>query len=178
MYKNSVVIYSLLRDIELDEEAAATILEFIKKAAARAERAAHSREDLEVLAFNVIRLFNAIEHIFGLIAKDMDESVPGGTESHKDLLRQMATALPGKRPAVVDMDTIQALDDLRALRHALIHSYRDSVEWDKMAATIKAVPEGLKRLRRDLHAFRTALLTIAQSIDAQEQGREIPESSL
>ncbi len=66
--------------------------------------------------------YNGVENIFLSVAKGLDQSVPSGSQSHRDLLLQMIRATTN-RTAVVSKETANMLADYLGFRHFFRHSF-------------------------------------------------------
>ncbi len=78
--------------------------------------------DIAIYAFAAIlhSFYTGIEGIFTRIAKKIDESVPGGNDSHARLLERM-TKTTNRRPAVLSEDLAKNLKSYKisaTVRHA------------------------------------------------------------
>jgi len=85
-------------------------LDKIKEHTLRRWRKASKDEDyLGSVGFDLQSFYQGVERVFQTIAKSIDRSVPAGEKWHKTLLEQMADEVPGIRPAVISMQTREAL---------------------------------------------------------------------
>src|SRR5262249_26102388 len=75
------------------------------------------RNTIIVVAVNIHGWYTALEAALERTARLLDETVPSGPGWHADLVSQLASAVPGLRPAVVDPDLEIALAELRKFRH-------------------------------------------------------------
>lgn len=80
------------------------------------------------LALTIHNFYNCVENIFISIARQFGNEVNGNTW-HTDLLKTMKFERTNLRPAVIDENIYIFLDQLRAFRHVVRHSY--SFELDK-----------------------------------------------
>lgn len=78
---------------------------------------AESQDDLIVVAFRLHALYSALENIFSNIAKAFENTLDDSAGWHTELLRRMRLDLRPVRPAVIDAETYEALDELRGFRH-------------------------------------------------------------
>ncbi|MBI5305112.1 MAG: hypothetical protein HY868_23475 [Chloroflexi bacterium] len=65
--------------------------------------------------------YNGVENIFLIVAKQVDQNVPTGNQSHRDLLVQMTKPNP-RRGAVIPPETAKRLGDYMGFRHFYRHS--------------------------------------------------------
>jgi len=89
----------------------------------RWQKAAKDEDYLGSVGFDLQSFYQGLERVFEIIAKSIDRSLPTGEKWHKMLLDQMADEVVGIRPAVISMETKQALDDFRMFRHLAHNIY-------------------------------------------------------
>lgn len=77
--------------------------------------------------------YTGLEKLFLQIARRLGEATPAGEESHKQLLEQMARPADGLRPAIIQMDTLEALDEIRRFRHLVRNIYVMNLDPVRMA---------------------------------------------
>jgi hypothetical protein len=82
-----------------------------------------SRSDLLVLGVNLHAYYTALKTLLERVARLVDEDVPSAATWHRDLLLQMRIDLPGLRPAVIPLQTLPDLDELRKFRHFFRNAY-------------------------------------------------------
>lgn len=78
---------------------------------------------LNVLAYHLHNLYNAFENIFENIAAHFENSIDDRGRWHAQLLERMHLNVMPLRPAVIDDDAYEALDELRRFRHLFRHAY-------------------------------------------------------
>lgn len=100
----------LERSIQNDLKAIAEIYEAIGTPSITA---ATSETDLIVLAYRLHNLYNAFENIFQQIAIIFENSLDDPAHWHAQLLHRMQLDLMPMRPAVIDADAYEKLDELR-----------------------------------------------------------------
>lgn len=119
------------------------------------ERVRLHRPDLvEVTAVASVlhSFYNGLENIFLSIAKGIDQSVPEGSQWHRDLLTQMKEATP-RRPAVLTAETAARLADYMGFRHYYRHSYSFQLEWDELEKLATPLTDTWPRVREELQGF-------------------------
>jgi uncharacterized protein YutE (UPF0331/DUF86 family) len=80
------------------------------------------QEALIVVAYRLHSLFTAFENIFSSIAKAFENQV--FQESwHREVLQRMRLDLTPLRPAVIDAEVYEKLDELRRFRHLFLTNY-------------------------------------------------------
>lgn len=92
-------------------------------------RGGETEAGLAAVAMYLHNFYNGIEKIFDRIARSVDESVPSGPSSHRDLLDQMGVAVAGLRQAVLADDTRERLRSYLEFRHRVRHMYFFDLEW-------------------------------------------------
>lgn len=119
---------------------------------ARAERN-HDDLYLDAVALNLHGFYSGIERIFEKIASEIDKSVPGGANWHRELLDQMVLEINGIRPAVLSTETKEKLEDYRGLRHVVRNVYTFRLNPEKLAILVKNLPDVMSKLELELTGF-------------------------
>jgi hypothetical protein len=104
--------------------------------------------------------YTATERIFRLIALRVDEDLPEGADWHVQLLRRMATTIESIRPAVLDTDTEQTLDEYLRFRHLFRNIYGFDLEWERCRELLIDLPPVFARLESDIQRFDEFLRTL------------------
>ena len=107
----------------------------------RWEKTLRDEDYLGSVAFDLQGFYQGVERVFEIIAKSIDRSVADGEKWHKKLLEQMTNEIPGIRPAVISMETREALDHFRMFRHLAHNIY----SFNLVPGRIKGLMEGLSR---------------------------------
>lgn len=125
---------------------------------------AADRGDLDYLdgvALNLHAFYTGVEHVLEAVAREVDGSVPGGPEWHRDLLLQLSGDIAGVRPAVLSETTRRCLDAYRGFRHVVRNVYGNNLDPDRvrqlagdLPACYDAVSADLDRLAAFLDALR------------------------
>ncbi|MBI3763907.1 MAG: antitoxin [Chloroflexi bacterium] len=115
------------------------------------------------VAFNLHSLYTGLERIFELIALELDGGALGGESWHAELLRQMTLDLPDARPAVLERDTANRLDEYRKFRHRVRNIYATQIDPSRMESLVKKLPEIWQLVRQELEAFSAFLEQIARA---------------
>ena len=61
---------------------------------------------LDSVALNLHGFYAGLERLFELTSRHVDGGVPAGPGWHEELIKQMASDLPGMRPAVLGADSM------------------------------------------------------------------------
>jgi uncharacterized protein YutE (UPF0331/DUF86 family) len=90
------------------------------------------------------------------ILEMLGEERPVGGNWHGDLIKRVASALPGKRPAILDARLAAAADETRRFRHRAVHNY-DTFRVREARRTIKAAELLAKELPAAILAFKQTI---------------------
>ena len=90
---------------------------------------------------------------FEVIAAIVDGAIPQGANWHQVLLQQMASEIPGVRPAVISEKLRDSLDEYRGFRHVVRHVYTFSFDRFKVQELVEEAPAVFAQLRVELIAF-------------------------
>jgi uncharacterized protein YutE (UPF0331/DUF86 family) len=91
----------------------------------------------------------------------MDRHIPVGGTSHRDLLEQMTKPFPQTRPAVIQSQTAQLLDEYRGFRHVVRHTYGFKYEWSRMKLLLDNADKVIAAFVADIETFITLLRMMA-----------------
>lgn len=105
------------------------------------------------LALNLHGFYTGVERCFEEIARQLDETVPSGTDWHRRLLRQMSAELPNLRPPVIQVATRQAIDEYRSFRHVVRNVYTFDLQPHRVAALTETLAECFATFKQDIAAF-------------------------
>jgi len=131
-----------------------TELDKIREHALRRWKKTFSDEDyIGSVAFDLQSFYRGVERAFETIAKSLDKSVPAGEKWHKMLLEQMANEVSGIRPAVISMETRQALDNFRMFRHLAHNIYTFNLNPRRIKSLVENLPGAVDLVCQDLSLF-------------------------
>lgn len=108
---------------------------------------------LNSVAFGLQSFYSGIERALELVAVEMDGGTLGGDSWHAELLRQMATDVPGVRPPVLERTGADWLDEYRKFRHRARNIYATNLVPDRVEPLVTGLTEGWPQVRNDLLAF-------------------------
>jgi hypothetical protein len=108
---------------------------------------------IDSVALNLHGFYAGVERLLELIAVQVDEGPPGGEGWHRQLLDQMAQAVPEVRPAVLQLNTAMALDEYRKFRHLVRNVYTSRLIPARMQPLVDALPSVWLQLNQQLLAF-------------------------
>lgn len=145
------VLSSRLRDevASLDSSAEAIGRHWRRFKSVRSDQDAY----LNSVAFGLQSFYSGIERALELVAEELDGGTLGGESWHAELLRQMATDVPGIRPAVLQRTGADWLDEYRKFRHWARNIYATNLVPDRVEPLVTGLTEGWPRVRNDLVAF-------------------------
>ncbi len=95
-------------------------------------------EELIVVGFRLHNLYNAFENIFKSIATTLDGDRGG---DNAQLLQRMRLDLSPVRPAVLDDETYDRLDELRRFRHVYRSAYGLRLDGPRLALVLAKAQE-------------------------------------
>jgi hypothetical protein len=110
-------------------------------------------EQLEACAFQLARLYNAVEQLGLRIAKAFENNIDDERGWHVELLRRLALEIPGVRPAPFGASILPALQDLRGFRHVVRHAYDLELRKEKVLPVVEAAERVAAELPGLCHAF-------------------------
>ncbi|NJP11761.1 MAG: hypothetical protein HC866_21705 [Leptolyngbyaceae cyanobacterium RU_5_1] len=118
----------------------------------------------QAAALSLQNFYMGVERIFEEIAKQIDQSVPTGANSHRELLEQMALEISSLRPPVIQADTLKSLNEYRGFRHVVIHRYGFELYPERIRELVEALPNSYVLLSRDTENFCQFLLELERSL--------------
>jgi hypothetical protein len=114
--------------------------------------------DRTALSSVVQSFYQGVESIFQLIAKRVDEDMPGSADWHRQLLRQMATSTD-KRPAVITPVLLDRMESFLGFRHLARHTYPFLLNWSRMRHLVEELGPVFALFRQDVENFITVMST-------------------
>jgi len=105
-------------------------------------------DTLIVIGYQLHNLYNAFENIFQNIAAVFENSVDDVSQWHAQLLERMRLDMMPLRPAVIDNEAYDALDELRRFRHLFRHAY-----------SLKLDPARLQLVTQKAHSLKATYRT-------------------
>ena len=112
--------------------------------------------ELTAIASVLHSFYNGLENIFLVIAKRLDQHVPAGPQSHRDLLVQMIQPTT-TRGSVISPELAQQLAMYLSFRHFYRHAYSYFLQWSELEKLVAPLQEFWARVKRDLYAFLDGL---------------------
>ena len=105
-----------------------------------------------------------VERIFAEVAKQVDQSLPTGGNSHQKLLEQMQLEIPVTRPPVLRPETASQIDEYRAFRHVVLHRYGFELQPQRIRELIEQLIASHQLFSRDVQNFCQFLLQVERSL--------------
>lgn len=127
---------------------------------------------LDAVALNLHSFYSGLERLFELVARHLDRNLPSSETWHRDLLQAMAHDVPNVRPALIDPDSANALDEFRRFRHLVRNVYTINLIPAKMAGLLQVLPKRWSLLRDELLAFANFLDGLAEEVLPRDQDQD------
>ena len=139
----------------------------VRRAEILIEKAKRTGDDgyLDGVALNLHGFYAGLEHIFEDIAREVEESMPGGPEWHQSLLLQMSADIAGIRPSVLRQETRFCLEEYRGFRHVVRNVYTFNLRPTRLQELADSLPSCYEAVRRDLMSFTDFLIKLDQTAD-------------
>lgn len=116
----------------------------------------HRKYVEKTIASDLVEIYNGIERIFELIAREVDNHIPSGGKWHRDLLAQMAEHREKRKP-IISQRTERRLNRLLKFRHRMNNIYRYELIYEKAETHAKRVTKLFENVSKELETF-TAFL--------------------
>jgi len=117
---------------------------------------------LDGVALNLQSFYTGVERVFEEIAREVDSSVPSGSEWHRDLLIQMSAEIPGTRPRIISRELRGYLDDYRGFRHVVRNVYSFNLVPSRLQELASSLRPCYARLVAEISSFCDLLLKLEQ----------------
>lgn len=112
-----------------------------------------TRADLEGLSLWLHHLYCAFEGMFEMIARMFENNIDERGQYHIELLKRMMIQIDGVRPAFLSDEAFKLLDNLRAFRRVLRHSYVYDIDERKTKLVLEDALKLEKIYKRDIKDF-------------------------
>jgi hypothetical protein len=119
---------------------------------------------LQAAALSLQNFYMGVERIFEEIAKQVDESLPTGANSHLALLEQMSLEIPDVRLPVIQSETLEQLNAYRGFRHVVIHRYGFELYPERVEALVDQLATCLPLLVHNVQGFCQFLLQVDRAL--------------
>lgn len=159
MSESRANIELLISELQADLTALSELKATNSKAQARLDAGADDELDFAMLGYTLHNIYNLIENSFYRIARHFENNLD--QESwHKDLLYRMTLAIEGIRPAILDSETADKLDELRSFRHVFRNMYRKRLDPEKIRILQASLLSALAGYTRSITAFIKTLRSV------------------
>lgn len=108
--------------------------------------------------------YTALETLLERVARDLDEEVPRGDGSHRVLLSQAMTDIPGVRPPVLPQALSTDLLSLLSFRHFFRHAYAVELDTGKLRTELQRLLTVAPQVDAALDAFDGVLVAAERSL--------------
>ncbi len=150
--------------LEADLQAQQKLIDAVyRKAASRQKASAHDPIALESLAYQLHNLYSAFEDLFRIVANHFENHISEQGGWHKELLKRMATDIPGIRPAFISPQMHELLEDLRGFLHVFRHAYLYELDPERIALVYKKTLSLKKVYKERMKRFLAQLRTSKQT---------------
>ena len=112
---------------------------------------------VDALAVRLHRLYGCIEDMAYRVSVHINGEVPGGPQSHKEILERTAMEVPGKRRALWRQVPLEDLHELRKFRHFFQTRYAVQLDRDKVLAVADLALRAIPRVGQDVQSFIASL---------------------
>jgi hypothetical protein len=114
-------------------------------------------EKLESVAYQLHNFYSAIEELLKLVATYFENNISDAAQWHSLLLKRMTQPVPGIRPAVLCLDSYDALNSLRGFRHFFRHAYGVPIDYIQLQSNLNLAIALKPLLDQDIAHFLAAL---------------------
>jgi hypothetical protein len=152
-------LHVLRKEIQTDLAAVERLARDLAEARGRLP-AQPTQENLAYLAYLLHGIYTGWESAFHRIAVTFENRLDPA-RWHAQLLRRMSLDLPGIRPAVIDAESRERLEELRAFRHFFRHSYSVRLRPRRLTGVLETYDEVAPVVAADLKRFLDNLDTMA-----------------
>jgi hypothetical protein len=121
---------------------------------------------LDSAALNLHSFYSGVEKVCEVVALQLDGGLPKGEAWHRDLLAQMTLDVPGVRPPVLSLDSVQRLDEYRRFRHVVRNVYAERLDPPRIGELIEKLAPLWDRLDTELAGFAQFLEAVSRADDA------------
>lgn len=164
MTKEYIEVAERIRD-ELHE--LAQVSDRIKEVLSLASQYPNERLYLfDSIALNLHGFYSGVESLFHRIAKLIDNTVPSGSDWHRNLLLQMGRKVPNVREQVLSEEMVEELGDYLKFRHVVRNAYTFELDIGRVEELARRLTRLFPKLSRDLEEFALTLVAISEGNDA------------
>jgi len=151
------MIGTLLAELSGDLEALRQIRDEIVESVAASGAEPANQMMLDALAVRLHRLYGCVEDIAYRVSVHINGEVPGGSQSHKELLERTGVGVPGKRQALWSRTPLDDLHELRKFRHFFRTRYAVKLDRDKVMVVANLALRVIPLIEEDVKGFMVYL---------------------
>ncbi len=118
----------------------------------------------QAAALSLQNYYMGVERIFEEVAKQVDQSLPAGPSSHRELLEQMGLELAQTRPPVLSAETMVQVNEYRAFRHVVMHRYGLELHPERVGELVNQLANCHAHLTQEVQDFCKFLKEIDQAL--------------
>ncbi|MEO1127734.1 MAG: hypothetical protein AAFX95_27175 [Cyanobacteria bacterium J06639_16] len=160
---------STLRDLASDIELEITKLIRLETQIERVKQAIAAeptQADLfyESLALKFHNFYTGCEHIFCLVASELNSGVPTGADWHKRLLERMSAERDGRRE-VITIQSARGLQEFLGFRHVVRNLYGFELDTERVDRLLERYTAVWSQVKHDLQAFVQWLRDLASALE-------------
>jgi hypothetical protein len=115
-------------------------------------------------AYKLHNFYTGCEHIFQIVASELNSALPTGYDWHKRLLERMALPHEG-RPALISTQTAQSLERYLAFRHVVRNIYGYELEAKRVAQLVEQQGTVWQQFETEVRAFISWLRQTADQLE-------------
>lgn len=120
---------------------------------------------IDSAALNLHGFYAGLERLLEFTAYQLEDGPPKGPAWHKDLLRQMSTAVPGIRPPMITPATVETLDEFRRFRHVVRNIYAEHLDPERIGKLAQQLSAVWGQLKAELETFARFLEGVSRADD-------------
>lgn len=102
-------------------------------------------------------IYTGIEKILERVIKTIDGFMPETRQYHQAMLDRAATSIPGRRPAIINEQTYELLQEMKGFRHLYTHIYHYNLLPQRLKELAEKGPLVCDAFFKDIDAFKTGL---------------------
>ncbi len=161
--KRKADLWRLLAELQGD----VGLLDELRKQNRRAENrvVGGSPEDLDwaALGYTIHNIYSLVENYFLRVA-GFFENTPEAPSWHRDLVLRMTLEIEEVRPALLDRDLAERIDELRAFRHVFRNIYQTRLDPERVMLVQRRLASTLDAFVAAHRAFEGKLRAIAAGL--------------
>ena len=124
-----------------------------------------SDEATIVTGYRLHNLYNAIENIFRNIAEAFENHLEDRERWHSELLRRMTLDLHPVRPAAIDGQAFDRIDELRRFRHLFRSAYGVRLDPERLSLVLRKALEIRETFPAQIESFLAFVREVAARVD-------------